>query len=218
MPIHPSLGFAEPVSAWSHLAGALVALAAARPLIRRADGRRGHALALAVFAASAVVLLTVSGVYHTVPSNTAAHAVLRRLDHAAIFVLIAGTFTPVHTIVFRGAARWAVLLAIWGLAVTGLVVKTVFFAAIPESLGLGIFLLFGWLGVASGYALWQRFGFAFIRPALWGAFAYTIGALIGFAGEPTLVPGYIGSHELFHGAALIGLYGHWRFIQSVADG
>ena len=218
MTTEPLLGLADPVSSVTHMAGAIVALLAAGPLIARGRGRIEDVIALAVFAGSAVLLLAVSGVYHTLADGTHARDVLQRLDHAAIFVLIAGTFTPVHTIVFRGLARWGVLAAIWTIAIAAIALKTAFFTVIPEAVGLSFYLGLGWLGAGTGYALWRRFGTAFVRPALFGAFAYTIGALVGFSDWPNPVPGLIGSHELFHFASLAGVYWHWRFIHALADG
>jgi len=112
---------------------------------------------LSVFALSSVLLLSLSGVYHLLAPGTAGRQVLQRLDHAAIFVLIAGSFTPVHAILFRGAWRWAMLAGIWAAAITGLVLKTVFFATLPEWLGLLMYLGLGWMGVISALALAGRY-------------------------------------------------------------
>jgi channel protein (hemolysin III family) len=143
--------------------------------------------------------------------------VLRRLDHAAIFVLIAGSFTPVHAILFRGPWRWGMLAGIWAVAIAGLTFKTLYFTAIPEGFGLALYLGFGWLGLATWIALVRRFGFQFARPVLWGALAYTFGALTDFLRWPVLVPGIVGPHELFHLAVLAGIAFHWKFIHGFAS-
>jgi channel protein (hemolysin III family) len=174
-------------------------------------------MSLVVFAFSAVLLLLISGTYHLWSPDGAFREVLRRLDHAAIFVLIAGSFTPVHAILFHGPSRWGMLAGIWTVAITGLTFKTLYFAAIPEGFGLALYLGFGWLGLASWLALVRRFGFRFARPVMWGALAYTLGALTDFLRWPVLVPGLVGSHELFHLAVLAGLSFHWMFICSFAS-
>jgi channel protein (hemolysin III family) len=214
--IYPIPGFAEPFSSLSHLVGALVFAWLAFFLIRR--GRDpGSIVSLSIFAFSSVFLLTMSGVYHLLTPGGTARAVLMRLDHAAIFVLIAGTFTPIHVILFKGWQRWGMLGLIWVAAILALVLKTVFFSGFPDALGVALYLGLGWLGVLSGIALWRRFGFGFVSPLLWGALAYTIGPVIGSMSTPVLIPGVIAAHELFHVAVLLGLGFHWYFIYRLAD-
>lgn len=213
---YPIPGFAEPFSSLSHLGGALVFAWLAFFLVRR--GRdTGSVVSLGIFAFSSVFLLAMSGVYHLLSPVSAARAVLVRLDHAAIFVLIAGTFTPIHVILFSGWQRWGMLALIWVAAIMALVLKTVFFSGFPDTLGVALYLGLGWLGALSGFALWRRFGISFVSPLLWGAFAYTIGPAIESVSAAVLIPGVIGPHEFFHVAVLIGLGFHWRFIYRLAD-
>jgi len=209
-------GFADPFSSLSHLIGAFVFACLAFPLIHRGRGNGGSVASLSIFAFSSVFLLSMSGVYHMLMPGGTARAVLQRLDHAAIFVLIAGTFTPIHIILFRGWCRWGMLALIWIVAITALVLKTVFFSGFPNALELALYLGLGWLGAVSGIALWRRFGFGFVMPLLWGGLAYTIGSVMGFAYNPVLIPGVIGAHELFHVAVLIGLSFHCCFIHRLA--
>lgn len=210
-------GFSDPLSSLSHLGGAAVCAGSGVALLLRGRGEPWRMASLIVFAFSCVLLLSVSGVYHLLSPGGAARDILQRLDHAAIFVLIAGTFTPVHAILFRGAWRWGMLAGAWALAITGLTLKIVYFTSIPEWFGLLLYLAFGWLGVFSCVALVRRFGFGFVRPALWGALAYTLGALTDFARWPVPVPEIVGPHELFHLAVLGGIFFHWRFIASFAS-
>jgi channel protein (hemolysin III family) len=209
-------GFGDPLSALTHLAGAFVFARLGVSLVQQGRGELQRTMSLVVFAFACVLLLLISGTYHLWPPDGAFREVLRRLDHAAIFVLIAGSFTPVHAILFRGAWRWGMLAGIWATAIAGLTFKTVYFTAIPEWFGLALYLGFGWLGVVSWIALVRRFGFRFARPVLWGAMAYTFGALTDFLRWPTLAPGILGPHELFHLAVLAGLSFHWMFIRSFA--
>lgn len=210
-------GFGDPLSALTHLAGAAVFARLGVSLIRQGRGEFPRTMSLVVFAFSGVLLLSISGTYHLWPPGGAFREVLLRLDHAAIFVLIAGSFTPVHAILFRGPWRWGMLAGIWTVALAGLTFKTVYFTAISEGFGLALYLGFGWLGLVSWIALVRRFGFRFARPVLWGALAYTSGALTDFLGWPVPVPGFVGAHELFHLAVLAGLSFHWMFIRSFAS-
>ncbi len=210
-------GFSDPVSSLTHLAGALVFAILSIFLIARGRGEARRVIALGVFAFSCVLLLSLSGVYHLLMPETAGRSVLRRLDHAAIFVLIAGSFTPVHVILLRDLRHWLLLAGIWAAAIAGLALKTVYFDATPQGLGLAMYLGLGWLGVVSAVALVRRFGVRFILPLVWGALAYTLGALADLLGWPVLVAGVIGPHEVFHLAVLTGIAFHWAFILGIAS-
>src|SRR5687768_10953745 len=133
-------GFSDPVSSLTHLAAAVVFAILGGFLIAQGRGDARRVISLAVFAASCVLLLSFSGVYHLLAPATAARGVLMRLDHAAIFVLIAGSFTPVHAILLRERWQRHLLGWIWGAAIAGLTLKTVYFDAVPAWLGLLMYL------------------------------------------------------------------------------
>ncbi len=211
-------GFAEPVNSFTHLLGAGVCAVLAVSLLRRGWSSRVRVACLGVFAFSCVFVLSMSGVYHLLPFGSTAREVLRRLDHAAIFTLIAGTFTPLHGILFDGWRRWIPLLLVWSAAIMGIVLSTVFFDRIPPWLATTVYLGLGWFGVFSAVMVWRRYGIEFIRPLLVGAVAYTAGALVDGLDWPTLMPGVVGAHELFHVAVLIGVAAHWRFVLQFAAG
>ncbi|HEX9182985.1 MAG TPA: hemolysin III family protein [Burkholderiales bacterium] len=211
-------GFSDPFSSLTHLAGATACAMLTVDLVRRGRGDSGRVLALCTFAFSCVLLLSLSGVYHLLTPGTAGRDVLKRLDHAAIFVLIAGSFTPVHAILFRGVWRWGMLAGIWGAAIAGLALKTLNFSATPEWVGLLMFLGLGWMGAISVVALACRYSFGFVLPLIWGGLAYTVGAVAEFLRWPQLLPGIIGPHEIFHVAVLAGVAWHWSFILSIAPG
>lgn len=212
------LGFQDPVSSWLHLGGALVFLLLAPRLLHRGRGSAGRVFSLAVFVLAVLTQLSLSGVYHLLPDESAAREVLRRLDHAAIFVLIAGTFTPGHTILFRGWMRWGILAFVWIVAVTSLTLKTVFFQGFPEWLGLALYLALGWVGALSGALATYQHGFRVVAALLWGGIAYSIGAVLEFARWPILWPGLVEAHELFHVAVLVGIGFHWSCIYRFAHG
>ena len=207
----------EPASTITHALGAILFALLALPLIRR--GRTGRSrLALAIFAGSAVLLLASSAFFHGLPVGSAARVPAQRVDHAAIFLLIAGTFTPIHVLLFTGPLRWGPLAIIWTGAVVGITLKSVLFASIPEWLGIGIYLAMGWSGAVAIAVTWRRHGLRFVSPLLLGGCAYTAGAVCEFTGQPVLVPGVFGSHEMFHLAVLVGLGSMWAFIRRIAPG
>lgn len=211
-------GFHDPVSALTHLMAAPVFLVASYCLLRRGRGNAARLFFLGVFAFATVFLLCMSGVYHMMESGGTARMVMERLDHSAIFVLIAGTFTPAHGIIFRGWARWGPLLLIWTCAITGITLKTIFFDDLDEALGLSFFLGLGWIGILSAAVLWQRYGFKFVRLLLLGAMFYTVGSVLEYFSWPDLIPGVVGPHELFHLAVLVALACHWKWVFQFASG
>ena len=211
----PLPGFRDPFSSLSHLIGAFVFLIYGIKLIFIARVHRGWAVAVTVFVISGVVLLSMSGVYHLLEQHGVSRAVLQRLDHAGIFALIAGTFTPVHSILFTGFWRWGFLITIWALAIAGITLKSIFFNELAEWVGLVTYLGLGWLGILSAYLTHRLHGFTIIKPLLLGALAYTAGASLEFLRLPVVISGVIGPHELFHIAVLAGLAWHWQFIRNL---
>ncbi|HJL06499.1 MAG TPA: hemolysin III family protein [Polyangiaceae bacterium LLY-WYZ-15_(1-7)] len=216
-PAHPipCPGFCDPVASWTHLLAAGAAFLMAPWLLRAVRGGRARA-GLGVFLFGAVTLFALSGTYHLIDRGTVARDVLQRLDHAAIWTMIAGTITAIHVIAFRGFWRWGMTALVWTLAITGLVLKTVFFESIPFALGLGLYLLLGWMGMVAFARLRRLHGRALARPVLQGGLVYTAGALVELAAWPTPVAGVIGPHELFHVAVIGGAALHARGIVALA--
>ncbi len=214
----PIPGFSEPVSSLTHLLGALIFAAASVVLLGRGRGDSARIASLLAFCIATVALLSISGIYHLLTPGGSARAVARRMDHIAIFVLIACTFTPAYTILFRGWSRTGPLLLIWFIAFFGIALKMIYFHEMPRWIGLGLYLGMGWLGALSSASLWRRYGFDFVQPIVWGGLAYTVGCLLEGLRWPVLISGVVQWHELFHVAVLIGLGFHWAFTFKIADG
>ena len=208
-------GFSDPFSSLSHLLAAFIFFLYGIRLIGLARGHRAYLIAVSVFVFSVVFLLTMSGVFHLLDHKGLARLVLQRLDHAAIFALIAGTFTPVHVILFKGFWRWGFLIIIWGLAIIGITWKSLFFNDLAEWLGLMFYLGLGWAAIFSAYLTHRLHGFEVIKPLLYGGLAYTLGASLEFLQMPVIISGMIGPHELFHIAVLAGIAWHWQFVRNL---
>ncbi len=213
----PFLGIAEPLSSLSHLLAAGVFALLAVPLLGRAKRDPARLAAVGVYCFSVVTLLAISGLYHWFPRGSTARGVFQRLDHAAIFLLIAGTFTPPHVLLFRGAWRWGPLLGIWAAAVVGVVLKSVFFYQLSAPWGTLLYIGLGWMGLIGGLRLVVLYGWSLVEPLFWGAVAYTAGALLELEQSLVIIPGVLGAHELFHLAVLVGVALHWRFISSIVE-
>lgn len=208
-------GFSDPFSSISHLLAAGLALIPGYFLIRQSLGRSRRVVTVSIYVSSVVFLLSMSGVFHLLEPGTTGRAVLKRLDHAGIFLLIAGTFTPIHAIIFRGFWCWGFLAFIWILAITGLTLKTIYFTDLAEWLGLIFYIGLGWLGIVSAYLTHRMHGFEILKPLLYGALAYTLGATLDFLRWPVLIDGVLGPHELFHIAVLAGITWHWQFVKTL---
>ncbi|MCC7404881.1 MAG: hemolysin III family protein [Bdellovibrionales bacterium] len=210
-------GFSEPFSCWSHLLAAVSAAGGFYFLARKGRGNFARLWALGLFSFSLIFLFSMSGVYHLLEPGGTPRAVLQRLDHAGIWVLIAGTFTPIHTILFRGAWRWGILLLVWGVAITGLVLEVVFFSAIPEWVSLGFYLGLGWVGVLTAWRFVRQFGEKSFHLLWVGGVFYSLGAVMEFLRWPVVIEGIMGPHEVFHLFVMAGALTHWWFVYSWSD-
>lgn len=211
-------GLHEPFSAVSHLLGAAAFLVLGALLLRRGRGNPAGVAYLGVYVGSVILLLTLSGMYHMPVRGSSTHQFIGRLDHGAIFVLIAGSFTPVHGILLKGWLRWGPLIVIWSAALAGITLKTVFYDDLPEWIGLTFYLTMGWFGLFTGTVVALRYGIHFVKPLVLGGIVYTIGAAIDFQQGPIFVPGMIHAHEFLHMTVLIGAFSHWLFIWQFARG
>ncbi|MGR9107670.1 MAG: PAQR family membrane homeostasis protein TrhA [Gammaproteobacteria bacterium] len=216
-PIYSIPGFSEPFSSLSHLIAAGVFAILGGYRLYRERGSRSRVISLSVFVFSGVLLLTASGIFHLLQPGGLGREVFRRIDHAAIFIFIAGTFTPIHGLLFDGWRRWGVLLMIWGFAVLALTLKLVFFSEMAEWLSLTLYLGMGWMGTISAGLLYQRYGTRFHKYLIAGALAYTAGALLDYFKSPGLIPGVIGPHEIFHLSVLLGMGFHWLLVHQLAQ-
>lgn len=210
------LGFYQPISSWTHLLAALITLSTGFILIRKGWGNRLRVISLVIFMISIVFMFMMSGIYHALEPGFS-RQVFRRLDYAAIYVMIAGTATPVHIILFRGMMRWGMLLFLWGVTVVGVLLTVILLDNMPEWLTFSIFIIMGWTAVLSILKAWKMYGFRNISLALYGGLAYTAGALIDFLRLPGLIDGLVESHEIFHLFVVLGAALHWKLIYDWAD-
>ena len=157
-----------------------------------------------------------SGVYHLLEKGGAANYVLRILDYTGIYGLIAGTFTPVHLILFRGLHRWLILAIVWTLAITGLTLTAIFFDDIPHWLSLSFFLGLGWMGFLTFWFMYKLHSKKLVFYLISGGLFYTIGAICEFLNWPIIREGIVGAHEVFHIFVILGALMHWLLIYKIA--
>src|ERR671920_852311 len=167
----------EPVSGLTHLAGVLLALIALIVLLTRAAGRVDQLVAFGVFGLSLIALYSASALYHLLPVSPAATARLRRLDHMTIFILIAGTYTPICVLALEGGWRAGLLGLIWTLALGGVALKFLWMEA-PRWLSVGVYLAMGWLAVIAASAIFRAIPYGGAMRDLGRGLVYSAGALI----------------------------------------
>ena len=212
------LAIREPVNALTHLLGAV--LAAVGMVVLLANGVANNSarqiVAFAIFGTSLVLLYTASGIYHSVNCSERGLAMLRRLDHMMIYVLIAGTYTPVCLVLLQGRLGIGLLIAVWMMALAGIVQKLSWMQA-PRWFSTVLYLGMGWaamivtkplLGAAPlGFFLWIIAGGAF----------YTVGAVVYATKWPDPAPRTFGFHEIWHLFVMAGSFCHfWAVLAYVS--
>ena len=167
----------EPANSISHGLGLLAAIAAVPVLVVGAvrDGGAADVVGAAIFGATMVLLYLASTLYHALPPGRAKR-VFKVLDHSAIFLLIAGTYTPFTLGVLHGAWGWSLFGVVWGVAVTGIVLKSVFGTRYP-ALSIGLYLAAGWLVVIAAGPLIRELPWAGLMWLVAGGLAYTVGVV-----------------------------------------
>jgi channel protein (hemolysin III family) len=209
-------GFAQPISSLLHLCAAGIALVGAAPLIKLGNGSSFRRWSLRVYTTCVVANLAISGVYHALSPQCEARAVLQRFDHFAVWLLIAGTFTAVHGVACRGFWRGGVLALAWAYAACGVILQVCCFRVFGSRPGLVLYLGFGWLGVVSIVKIGREVGHRAVRPIWFAGLAYTAGALLEqFCRQKVFVHNWVGAHEVFHLAVVIGVALHWRCVRQL---
>jgi hemolysin III len=186
-----------------HQAAFFVSLAVAPLLIVGADGGRAR-LAAAVFAGSVAACFGASALYHRVTWTPRVRLWMRRVDHAGVYVLIAGTYTPVSLLVLRGAWRPTILAIVWTGAAAAIVLKFVWVGA-PKWLAAAIGIGLGWVAVAALPQLISRIDPVGVTLLVAGGLLYTAGAVVYARRRPDPAPAVFGYHELFHALTIVAV-------------
>jgi hemolysin III len=168
-----------------------------------AETSRGK-VAAAVFAGGVVSMFGASALYHRVAWTPGRRRWLRKLDHAGIYAMIAGTYTPFGLLVLAGDWRITVLAIVWGGALAAVVLRFAW-ASAPRWLPALIGIVLGWVGVVVFPQLLTRTGIPASMLVLAGGLCYTVGALIYARRRPDPFPSVFGYHELFHALVIVAV-------------
>ena len=200
--------FREAVSALTHFGSAFAALIGLLWLIALGWDESAKLVSLSVYGLSLVSLFFSSGIYHAAQVKPDVLLWLRKLDHSAIYLLIAGTYTPFCVIAFRGFWSWGLLGIIWLLALTGILVK-LFVVNSPRWLNAGVYVLMGWLSIAAIAEMLQVLSFGAMFWLVVGGVIYTLGALVYITKKMDFFPGVFGFHEVWHIFVILGALAHF---------
>lgn len=205
----------DPGSAVTHFIGVLMALFSAIPLLMRASKAPDfvHLISLSIFVLSLILLYTASTVYHTFNLSDKINRRLKKFDHMMIFILIAGTYTPVCLIALNGRIGYSLLILIWSMAILGIGLKA-FWVYCPKWVSSVIYIAMGWTCVLAFAPLLNALPAAAFHWLLAGGIIYTIGGVIYALKLPIFNKKhrYFGSHEIFHLFCLGGSACHFIFM------
>ncbi|QGQ20106.1 hemolysin III family protein [Cellulomonas sp. JZ18] len=165
----------------------------------------------AVFGVSAVLLFGTSAVYHRGRWSPRVAAVLRRLDHTNIFLIIAGTYTPLAVLLLPSSTARVLLAVVWSGALVGLLAR-VFWLNVPRWLYVPIYVALGWVAVGFLPQFWRTGGPGIVWLVAAGGLAYTVGALVYGLKRPNPSPRWFGFHEVFHALTVVGYGCHYAAV------
>jgi hemolysin III len=189
--------FRDPVSGLIHLFSAVLALAGLIVLLIHTQGQGLKQFSMAVYGLSLVTLFSASTIYHLAKPAEKTLLKLRKFDHSAIYILIAGSYTPICIAFFNGFLRWGFLALIWAIALAGVIVK-LFIINTPRWVTAGIYLIMGWMAVLVIKPMLQSMPAAALWWMLAGGLTYSIGAVIYITKKLDFLPGVFGFHEVWH--------------------
>ncbi|MGB8646111.1 MAG: hemolysin III family protein, partial [Anaerolineae bacterium] len=186
--------FRDPVSGLTHLGGAVAALVGLVALLLIGWGSWTREASLSIYGVSLILMMTASACYHLIKASPRWQLFLRKLDHSAIYILIAGTYTPVCMNLFSGFWNWGMLAIIWTFALVGTIVK-LFVINAPRWVTVVVYIVMGWLGIL---AVPQMIGVLPAGALFWlllGGVVFTLGAVVYATKKFDFFPNVFGFHE-----------------------
>lgn len=207
----------DPGSAITHFIAMMFALLAATPLLVKAARAPGlaHVLALSVFIVSMILLYAASTIYHTLDISPKVNKILRKVDHMMIFILIAGTYTPVCMLVLGDRTGWSLLALVWGIAMIGILINALWITC-PKWFSSIVYIAMGWICVLAFGRIVDALPASAFGWLLAGGIIYTVGGIIYALKLPLFNARfkYFGSHEVFHLFVMGGSFCHYIMMYS----
>ena len=201
----------EPFNSYSHMLGVLLSVVALVALVVQSSGYPARVIGFSIYGASLILLYAASTTYHWLHLSPRGEDFLRRLDHVAIFLLIAGSYTPLCLVTLRGGLGWSLFAIVWTIAAAGTVLK-LFFPHLPAWATAALYVGMGWLAIFAIGPLVRSLPPSGLVWLFAGGLAYTGGAVIYALERPDPFPSIFGHHEIFHIFVLAGSALHFVFM------
>jgi hemolysin III len=194
----------------SHLSAAILSLLGTVLLVVQSSvaAKPWHIVSFSIYGLSLFLLFLASTLHHGVEGSRRLVEFFRSFDYYAIFLLIAGTFTPMCLVVARGALGWSVLGVSWAVAIAGIALRAIF-PGLPKWVSLTMYATMGWLGAALAWAVFDALSWYGFIALVAGGVLYTGGAFIFISERPNPVPGKFGFHEIWHLFVILGALAHF---------
>ncbi|MEQ3692207.1 MAG: hemolysin III family protein [Alcanivorax sp.] len=202
--------FRDPISGLTHLAGAVLSILALCILVAQAAiyGDVWHMVSFSIFGVTLLLMFASSALYHLIHASDHVLLWLKRIDHIAIFLLIAGSYTPFCLIPLHGDTGWMLFTAVWSLAAAGVALK-LFWISAPRVLSTLIYLGMGWLVIFAGKPALENTPPDALWWLLYGGIAYSLGAVVYATKWPNPWPRWVGFHEIWHVFVMAGAFCHF---------
>jgi hemolysin III len=208
----------DPISGLTHLVSAAAAVVGLVFLLVDSPPVPLRKLVLVVYGVSLVLLFLASAIYHLVVTTPEKELLLRRMDHSAIFLLIAGTYTPICVVTLPQPMGTALLIAVWAFALVGILSKVFFFHQVPNWVSTALYIIMGWLAVIGIVPLLRSLPLPGLLWLLAGGLFYTVGAAVYSIKKLQIVPGVFGNHEIWHLFVSAGAASHFVLILKYVAG
>jgi hemolysin III len=204
----------EPVSSWSHGVWLMMAVPGTVLLLRRSGGDRAKQLGFLIYGLSLVFCAAASTLYHGVHAPEQRIATFALLDYIAIYVLVAGSYTPIAWSILRGRWRKGILIMVWLWAASGSLLRLTWTTQ-PPWLSTGLYLSMGWGSVLCYFEVARRLSFRDMILIPLGGLLYSVGAIFNLMEQPVLWRGVFQAHELFHVFVVAASLVHFWFMLTV---
>lgn len=198
----------NPIRGLLHGSAAVGAAIGLVVLLDRAWGRLNAVTGALIFGGALLLMYTISSLYHSVPWDPQWKTRLQRVDHSMIFLVVAGTFTPIAIASLDGVALGVALGVVWGIAITGILLKALM-PDIKTSLSVTLQMVMGWSALIWMPWVWIELGPGAIALIVLGGLCYTVGTVIFTSKRPRLFPRTFSYHELFHVLVIAGSSFHF---------
>ena len=195
--IIPLWGIADPVSSFLHFIGMPYIFLFTYYCLKITNITKKEFTALALFSVSNFLAFLMSTSYHMSPKGTELRIIFQQLDHATIWISIAGCISPFCFLLLHGSTRWIAVLSIWSIALLGVCLKFVFFSSIPEWLGSALYIAMGCYSIYFIKKIYDFYGFSFIDLVVVAGLLDVLGAIVDLS-KLVVLPGVIEAHEIFH--------------------